>query len=160
MTILIRAFALAVFSIVPFVALAQHSAAAASTAYTPPLSDLMLIAQLRHIKVWLAGSAGNWALAGFELHELEEVFEHAAKIHPKLDDSTPVGQMIETIVMKPISDLAAAIDAHDRAKFVVAFDNLTAACNACHQAANRPYLVVQRPTGPGFFPNQSFTPTK
>jgi len=62
MTILIRAFALAVFSIVPFVALAQHSAAAASTAYTPPLSDLMLIAQLRHIKVWLAEvqAIGRW----------------------------------------------------------------------------------------------------
>jgi hypothetical protein len=41
----------------------------------------------------------------------------------------------------------------------VAYNNLTAACNTCHQSANRPFIVIQRPTGSAF-PNQSFAPKR
>jgi hypothetical protein len=50
-----------------------------------------------------------------------------------------------------------AIKSRDRAKFVSAFDKLTKACNSCHQAANRAFIVIQRPSA-ATFPNQSFTP--
>ena len=38
-----------------------------------------------------------------------------------------------------------------------AFDQLTAACNACHEAANRGFIVIRRPAT-SQFPNQSFAP--
>ena len=61
----------------------------------------------------------------------------------------PVGRMIETTAMPPIADVEAAIKAKDRDKFIAAFDKLTAACNTCHQSANRRFIVIQRPTGIG-----------
>jgi hypothetical protein len=67
--------------------------------------------------------------------------------------------MIEATIMAPIAEVEAAVKARDRAKFVSAFDKLTAACNTCHESSNRPFIVVQRPTGSAF-PNQSFAPKK
>jgi hypothetical protein len=49
--------------------------------------------------------------------------------------------------------------ARDFAKFTGAFDKLTAACNACHEAANRGFIVIQRPATSAF-PNQSFAPQR
>ena len=40
-----------------------------------------------------------------------------------------------------------------------AFDDLTDGCNACHAAANKPFIHIQRPTTPPFS-NQDFTPPK
>ena len=71
----------------------------------------------------------------------------------------PVGQMIETIITTPIAEVEKAIKSRDRAKFVSTFDKLTDACNTCHQAANRAFIVVQRPAASPF-PNQSFAPKR
>jgi hypothetical protein len=67
--------------------------------------------------------------------------------------------MIEAATMPPIGDIEAAVKARDSAKFVAAFDRLTAACNACHEAANRGFVVIQRPSTSAF-PNQSFAPRR
>ena len=69
----------------------------------------------------------------------------------------PVGQMMELVVVRPLGNVEKAIKARDRAKFVSSFDKLTDACNACHQAASRAFIVIQRPSG-AQFPNQSFAP--
>jgi hypothetical protein len=74
-------------------------------------------------------------------------------------NADPVGRMVETTAMAPIKEVEAAVKAKDRARFIAAFDKLTAACNTCHQSSNRPFIVVQRPTGSAF-PNQSFAPKK
>ena len=52
-----------------------------------------------------------------------------------------------------------AIKAKDRTRFAAAYDRLTAACNTCHQSANRPFIVIQRPSSSAF-PNQSFAPRR
>jgi hypothetical protein len=124
--------------------------------YTPGLGEFMLLTQARHLKIWLAGSAGNWELADYEVEELKEGLEDTVKYIPTYKE-TPVAQMIESIVMKPIEELEAAIKARDRVRFQSSYDKLTAACNACHAASNRAFIVVQRPTGIQF-PNQSFVP--
>jgi hypothetical protein len=126
--------------------------------YVPSLADLMLTLQLRHIKLWLSGSASNWELANFAVHEIEEGLETAAELHPTYKDS-PISRMIEDTVKAPIEDIEKAIKAQNRAAFVSAYDKLTAACNACHQASNHAFIVIQRPaTSP--FPNQTFAPAK
>jgi hypothetical protein len=40
---------------------------------------------------------------------------------------------------------------------VIAYDKLTAACNACHQVTKHAFIVIQQPLSPPFN-NQSFMP--
>jgi len=56
-----------------------------------------------------------------------------------------------------VQALRAAIGKKDLAQFTQAFDALTQACNACHQATNFGFNVVTTPTGNAFL-NQEFAP--
>jgi hypothetical protein len=97
-------------------------------------------------------------LADYQLDELKEGLEDVIKYFPVYRE-IPVGRMIESTAMPAIADVESAIKARDRTKFVSAYDNLTGACNTCHQSANRPFIVIQRPaTSP--FPNQVFAPKR
>jgi hypothetical protein len=138
-------------------ALAQQAAPPVKP-YTPGLGEFMLSAQTRHAKLWLAGNVQNWVLADYAIDELKEGLEDVVKYIPTFKD-IPIGQMIESIATAPITEVENAIKAKDRTKFVSAFDKLTEACNSCHQATNRGFIVVQRPTTSPF-PNQSFTPVR
>jgi len=57
--------------------------------YAPGLGEFMAATQLRHAKLWFAGQAKNWDLAGYEVDEIKEGLEDAAKQFP-----TP-GQRVE-----------------------------------------------------------------
>jgi len=127
-------------------------------AYSPGVAEIMIATQIRHAKLWLAGEARNWELADYEIDELKEGLEDIVKYFPTYKDM-PVGKMIEATAMPPVADVEAAVKAKDRAKFTAAFDKLTTACNTCHQSANRPFIVIQRPAG-STFPNQSFAPKR
>jgi hypothetical protein len=126
--------------------------------YTPGLIEIMIVTQSHHTKLWLAGNAGNWELADYQVDELKEVLEDAGKFVPDYKGA-PVGKMIDNLVMPPIADVESAVKARDRAKFTAAYDKLTAGCNTCHQGSNRGFIVIQRPTASAF-PNQSFAPKK
>jgi len=127
-------------------------------AYEPGLVEFMMQVQSHHAKLWLAGNVRNWDLADYQVDELKELLEDIAKRIPVYKD-LPVGKMIEATTMAPIGDVEAAIKARDGKGFASAFDKLTAACNSCHEATNRGFIVVQRPaTSP--FPSQSFSPRK
>jgi hypothetical protein len=125
---------------------------------TPGLGEFMTFTQIRHAKLWLAGNVGNWELADYEIDELKEGLEDVAKYVPTYKDM-PVGKLIESTIMKPIAEVEQAIKARDRSKFASAFDKLSQACNSCHQATNRSFIVIQRPANSAF-PNQSFTPVQ
>jgi hypothetical protein len=129
-----------------------------TTPFTPGLGEIMTLTQMRHLKLWFAGEAKNWDLAGYELDELKEGFDDASKYFPTRD-YVPIADLIGSTVTPALPNLKRAIDAHDGAKFAAAFDKLTAACNACHQAAKHAFIVIQRPaTSP--YANQSFAPPK
>ena len=130
----------------------------AAPAYKPELIEFMVFTQIRHAKLWLAGNAGNWELAEYEIDELNEVLQNAAKHVPDYK-GIPVGKMIESLAAAPIEEVEKTIKAKDRVRFAAAYDKLTAACNSCHQSANRPFIVIQRPSGSAF-PNQSFAPRR
>jgi hypothetical protein len=130
----------------------------AQPVYKPELIEFMVFTQIRHAKLWLAGNAGNWELADYEIDELKEVLENAAKHVPDYK-GIPVSKMIESIAMAPIEEVGKAIAAKDRVRFTAAYDKLTAACNTCHQSANRAFIVIQRPSASAF-PNQSFAPRR
>lgn len=128
-------------------------------AYRPGLGDLMtMTVQPRHTKLGLAGQEKNWAYAAYELHELEESFERAARAWPKHRQSNIAELMLAT-TKEPMEAVAAAIKAGDAALFATAYGRLTDTCNACHQSTGHAVIVIQAPrTSP--FPDQDFRPPK
>lgn len=124
----------------------------------PGLVEIMMVTQSHHAKLWLAGNASNWDLADYQVDELKEGLEDAAKGIPEYK-GVPIGRMIENLMMPSIAEVENAIKAKDRAKFVAAYDKMTVACNNCHQGSNRGFIEIQRPATSAF-PNQSFAPKR
>jgi hypothetical protein len=142
----------------PTVAQAQQPPAPA--AYRPGLGDLMtMTVQPRHTKLGLAGHQANWPYAAYELHELQEAFDRAAAVWPKWR-TFAIGDMITSVAGEPMAQLDEAIKKRDPAQFATAYEQLTAACNTCHQSAERGVIVIQQPASSPF-PDQDFRlPTK
>src|SRR6516162_7097489 len=126
--------------------------------YIPGLGEFMGRIQVDHAKIWLAGEARNWDLAGYQLGELKEVFADVQDLLPRYQN-IPVGEMIDALMTGTITDLEGSIATRDFSKFSASFDKLTEACNSCHQAANRPYIAIRRPAQSNFS-NQDFSPRK
>ena len=140
---------------------AAHKHAAApvrpgAAAAAPGLGEIMSLQQMRHLKLWFAGSAANWELAAYELDELKEGFDDVLKRFPT-HDGLALAPLVKMIAGREIPELEKAIDARDAAKFVSAFDALTAGCNGCHQSAKHGFIVIQRPSSLPYS-NQSFSP--
>jgi hypothetical protein len=117
----------------------------------PGIGEIMREQQMRHIKLWLAGHAGNWPLADYELDELKEGFD---------DVGRQVGEdFVKSMIGAPLGDLEKAIDARNEAAFAAAYDRLSSGCNSCHRTLGHGFIVIQRPTGSPY-PDQSFAPQK
>ena len=139
-------------------AAAQPAKEPAKPAYEPGLGEFMTATQLRHAKLWFAGKNRNWDLAAYEIDEIKEGLEDAAKLHATVD-GIPVAEMIKTILQPRIERLEKAVDAKNSARFAVAFDELTSGCNSCHTQAGKPFIRIQRPSEPPLT-NQNFAPLK
>jgi hypothetical protein len=138
---------------------AQSGDEARQAVYTPGLGDLMtMTVQPRHIKVGLAGRAQNWSYAAYELHELQEAFDRVARVWPRWR-SFPIAEMMKNVAAPPIAALESAIKARDAGRFNAAYQQLTEACDTCHQAADRAVIVIRVPDA-DMFPDQDFRPAK
>jgi hypothetical protein len=115
------------------------------------LSGIMAQQQMRHTKLWFAGTAGNWPLADYEIDGLKEGFDDVAKL---LGDD-----VAQQHVGNAMAELEKSVEAKNRDNFVVAFDKLSAGCNACHATLDHAFIVVQRPALLPYS-NQSFSPQK
>lgn len=136
----ILAILIAVPLLVTFQVRGQESSAqtgAANEPHPPKIGEIMALQQMRHIKLWFAGSAGNWPLADYEIGELKEGFDDVNK---QLG-----GDTVEKAVGAQIAALEKAIEAKDRAAFSDAFGQLSAGCNSCHRALDHAFIVIQRP---------------
>lgn len=149
---------LAALSLPISVALAQQpghdhgpASAPASEPIAPRIGDMMLMQQIRHLKLWFAGRERNWELAAFSVDELKEGFEDVAKLLG--------GDTVEKAVEAPLAALEKAVEAKDRNAFTAAYDKLTEGCNACHRTLNHAFVVIKRPTSQPFT-NQSFAPAR
>ena len=140
----------------PIAASAQQPSPAPAT-YRPGLGDLMtMTVQPRHIKLGLAGQQANWAYADYELDELREAFDRVIAISPKWRNFS-IADMAKSVLGEPMAALDKAIKSRDSGQFATAYDQLTAACNACHQSTEHPMIVIQRPTSSPFA-DQNFAP--
>jgi hypothetical protein len=131
---------------------AQNAASPADAAANiPGLTEIMILQQLRHIKLWFAGRAGNWPLADYEVGELNDGFDDVNKLLG--------GDTVDQMVGPPIKALQKAIEDKNRAAFMTAFDSLSAGCNNCHHALDHPFIVIQRPSVLPYS-DQAFEPQK
>ena len=115
----------------------QVNDAAEDAEVLPHLSGIMVQQQMRHLKLWFAGDAGNWALADYELDQLKDGFDDVAKLLG--------GDLAQQHVGGALSQLEKSIDAKDHEAFVSAFDELSTGCNACHRTLDHAFIVIQRP---------------
>jgi hypothetical protein len=126
--------------------------------YEPGLGEFMTATQLRHAKLWFAGKNDNWALAAYEIDEIKEGLEDAARLHSTFD-GVPVAEMIKTIIAPRLERLEKAVEGKNNTQFIAAFDELTNGCNSCHAGVGKPFIHIQRPTEPPLT-NQNFAPAK
>ena len=143
-----------------FVLLVAHTASVAEessgqslTGYVPRLSDLMVVIQIRHSKLFYAVKRGNWPLADFELEQLTATLKEAGRYYPKTIPASDLTGAVET--KRAVGE---AIKAKDEAKFDRSFAQMTAECNHCHEAADRAFIFIRRPSYPSTFSNQLFGP--
>jgi hypothetical protein len=115
------------------------------------LGEIMVLQQMRHIKLWFAGGAANWPLADYEIDQLDDGFDEATKLLG--------GDIVRQHVGEAMSELKRSIDGKDSAAFAPAFDKLSAGCNACHRTLDHSFIVIQRPRLLPFS-NQDFAPQK
>ena len=134
------------------------SAQPVKESYQPGLGEFMTATQLRHAKLWFAGKQNNWDLAAYEIDEIKEGLEDAARLFPT-HDGIPVAEMIKTIIDPRIEELEKAVRAKSSTKFTAAFDELTNGCNSCHAGASKPFIRIQRPIASPLT-NQNFAPEK
>jgi hypothetical protein len=87
---------------------------------------------------------------------LTETFDAVVELVPK-HGNLAIPEAIESTVKQPMAALDAAIKATDAAAFNKAYGDLTASCNACHQSADHPMIVIQVPLASAF-PDQDFRP--
>ncbi len=131
---------------------AQDASTQPRAAGEPPEADIgeiMVLQQMRHIKLWFAGRAGNWALADYEIDKLKEGFADVDKLIG--------GDTVQQAVGVHIDALQKAIEAKDREAFMRGFDRLSAGCNSCHRLLDHAFIAIQRPALQPYS-NQSFAP--
>jgi hypothetical protein len=124
---------------------AESGSPSKETSYLPSISDFMIATiQPRHIRLWLAAQKQNWPFAAYELGNLKGAFDRLGRAHPTSGD-IPLQDMISSVTAQPFADLRKAIQAKDSAGFAKAYDDLTAACNACHQGTNHGVVAIRVP---------------
>jgi len=126
--------------------------------YVPGLEQFMGVILNQHAKLWYAAQARNWELAAFALGEIKEVMSDVQDLVPTFKNLS-LAEMLDAVITKEIADLEQAIDAKNFKAVVAGYGKLTQACNTCHQTTGNGFIVIQRPTRPGF-PNQDFSPRK
>ena len=131
--------------------------------YLPHLADLMNEAmQVRHTKLWFAGHAENWPLAGYEVKKIKETIEEIKETIVDIQTVSPQWQLVRVNEMlknldSNLNALDQAVTAKNPVKFETAYQGFTAACNACHIAAGLPQIKIIQPLANGAFADQDFT---
>lgn len=130
----------------------DHDEAEEHGELAPAMASLQRFAEKLH----LAGEAGNWALAGFYEHEIEETAEMLVTGDFEADGHE-VGPLVEQWLLPAVERVGGAIEAADGAAFGTAYGELVTACNACHAATDHGFIQIVVPDG-NPYPSQTFAP--
>ena len=83
------------------------------------LGQQMLELQIRHARLWAAGSADNWLLAQFQLAELRESLDGVVELNGEHSALQPrrLAEVLPQMMQPALKQLQSAIDANDHAAF-------------------------------------------
>lgn len=132
-------------------------APATSSARVAPRTTAELMTSLHHFhdKLGYALEAGNQPLAAFYLAKVEETLTAAEDLAPL--EGLPVSSMIPAMMSSSIQVITPQIAQGELAKATETYRGMTMACNSCHAATRREYIVIQPASGKAPF-NQQFAP--
>jgi hypothetical protein len=114
------------------------------------LGDIMLLTQVRHMKLWYAGQSGDWGLVEYEVSRIGDTLGAAAMLYNRIPIDLVAG------AARPLGEMRKAAAAKDMRAFRQGYADLTKACNACHQAAGVGFVKIQTPTS-GAFTDETFS---
>jgi hypothetical protein len=144
-------------ALLPLAVGAQAPSDNAPPPYRPSLADLMTnTIQPRHVKLAFAGREKNWVFAAYELKQMNDSFDRLSVQWPVWRQQ-PMVELVETIVRDPLFEMDIAIKEKNEDRFAEAYNHLTDACNACHEAALKTPIVIKDPKE-AMFPDQDFRP--
>ena len=121
-----------------------------NNAYKPGLGEFMSSIQVHHEKLWFAGTAQNWQLADFEIHEMMEAVDDIKEYASDRPETKYI------VMLQPVIDsLNKSIQQKNEPMFKQSFILLTNTCNNCHTTVNYNFNKVKIPETPPFS-NQVF----
>jgi hypothetical protein len=113
----------------------------------PGLGEYMTTIQLHAGKLWFAAKAGNWELAAYELHELEETMESVKKLNVE-KNGVKISNVMDAVLQTQIAQLEKSIKQKNPTEFQNAYDETLSACNGCHTESGHRFIQIVRPAGP------------
>ncbi|MGY6562777.1 MAG: hypothetical protein ACXITV_11805 [Luteibaculaceae bacterium] len=106
-------------------------------------------------KLYFAGKAENVKLVKYYIHELEEILEELAEADPEYD-GIELGNLIKQYGISALESLEEKLESGDSTQFSNAYKLLVGACNSCHGASNKGFIVIKEPEYPAYS-NQVYT---
>lgn len=127
----------------------RQEAPAPAAAARESMGNVMVTVGRRFETAGRAGAAGRWELADFEAGELEELFEAdvPSAAPPKEGPTGHLAALAKAFHDAHPPALKKAAQAKDAKAYAAAFAAAAAACNDCHKASEKAFIVV--PAVPG-----------
>lgn len=116
----------------------------------PDITQAMLDLQIRHARLWFAGESGDWVLAAFQVHGLQDGLDNIVETYPEHAALQPgqLASILPAMMGSTMKNLRTAVDQKNKIEFERAYDSVSTACSGCHMAAGFTFLQVHRPTTP------------
>ncbi len=107
-------------------------------------------------KLYFSGTAENWPLADFYLHEIEETSDEVIRAGA-MDEGVAVSAYMRTMFPPALAEMKKALQTRQVEPFNRAYEGLLLSCNACHQSTGHGYVRLKAPAAPSY-PSQEFRP--
>jgi hypothetical protein len=117
----------------------------------PSQSHAMMDVAYHFTNLWFAGQRQNWPLAQFYFNEARNHILWAIRLVPVRKTSggdLHLQEMFDAFDSTLLAEVKKQIAAKDRKQFAVAYRAALDGCNACHTAAEKPYLHIVVPDKP------------
>jgi hypothetical protein len=118
----------------------------------PSQSHTMIDVEYHFANLWFAARAQNWPLATFYLNETRGRLNWALRVRPvrKLADGSELDlrPILKGVEDGAFATLKTTVDKHDTAAFEPAYRAMLTQCQACHAAAEKPFLRPEVPNAP------------
>jgi hypothetical protein len=117
----------------------------------PSQSHAMMDVAYHFTNLWFAGQQGNWPLAQFYFNEARSHIAWAVRLVPVRKVSSGelrLQEIFDAFDKTLLADVKKQIAEKNARQFKVAYRAALDGCNACHTAAEKPYLHIVVPDKP------------